>query len=249
MKSTTTGRVFVVKQTHTIRANRCTAASSYKPIPREAHLLLEVLRPHQNIVKMFGCDVFNLQIKNMYFAYCFGDDLIDQIDHFSKNKMYAPEAFVLHVCIELVQALAYLHWGLRWNDFEKSWSRDRKHIRIVHGDAKCDNVFLDWAQSSTCPGLPRVVFGDLGLAQPAETFRGIAGTETYEAPEIVKVSELRRTDPAAFDRIMGYTGFMTPATDVYSLGIVLHMVATLRTHESGADPTLTAIWRAEPESG
>lgn len=94
-----------------------------------------------------------------------------------------------------------------------------------------------------------MVFGDLGLAQPAETFRGIAGTETYEAPEIVKVSELRRTDPAAFDRIMGYTGFMTPATDVYSLGIVLHMVATLRTHESGADPTLTAIWRAEPESG
>lgn len=131
VKSTTTGRVFVVKQTHTIRANRCTAALSYKPTPREAHLLLEVLRPHQNIVKMFGCEVFNLQTKNMYFAYCSGDDLIDQIDHFLKNKMYAPEAFVLHVCIELVQALAYLHWGLRWNDFEKSWSRDRKHILQV----------------------------------------------------------------------------------------------------------------------
>lgn len=232
-RSLGSGRVFVVKHVSKLEGNKCTNASSYKPIPLEAWLLSEVLRYHPNIVKMFGYDALAFRSKNMYFEYCSGGDLIDQIDHLSRMRTYAPEAFVLQCFIDIAQALAYLHHGLRFDATAKTWKQDRKHVQVTHGDLKSDNIFLRWSPDSS---LPTAVLGDFGMARPTATFKGISGTVTYEAPEVVRVHKLRQTDPKEFDRLLDTTGIMTPATDVYSFGIVMHMVATLKTHKAGADP-------------
>jgi len=84
----------------------------------------------------------------MYYQWAQGGDLLDQISHISKSKAYAPEALVLHVILELAQALAYLHEGLRWDESTGGYVRMAHFLKIVHGDIKPDNVFLDWTETT-----------------------------------------------------------------------------------------------------
>ena len=219
-----------------LEGNKCTHASSYRPIPLEAWLLSEVLRPHLNIVQMCGCDVMTFKSKNMYFEYCTGGDLIDQIDHFSRQRNYAPEVFILHAFVQVAQALAYIHHGLRWDPIENAYMKERGFVSLVHGDIKADSIFLDWTHKAAHPTLPRVVLGDFGMAQPTATFKSIAGTRTYEAPEIARIHDIKKTNPSEYNRLVESTGLMTTATDVNSFGIVMHILATLKTHKVAADP-------------
>lgn len=86
----------------------------------------------------------------------------------------------------------------------------------VHRDLKADNILVDRR------GLVRVV--DFGLAAFADPRLGFApgsfGTFTYMAPETLR-------------------GRSTPASDVYSLGLLLYELFT------GGGPHLDAAWRTE----
>jgi serine/threonine protein kinase len=238
-KSTSTGRVYVVKRfsKYAVLNGEAAPQPGEQPLPNEAFVLLNLLRPHPNILQTFGCDLLGRRTANIYTAYCSGGDLTEQMHHFMEARITVPERFVLHVFISIVQALSYAHNGLRWDPKTKSYSRDADfHASLIHGDIKAENVFLGWSDDAIRRGLPDVILGDWGFAQPAKTFKGIAGTPGYQAPEIAAVYKLQRTNPAAYQAALRTPGYMTPATDVFSLGQTIHKLCTGREHIVGADP-------------
>jgi serine/threonine protein kinase len=201
------------------------------------HSCCSKLSDHTRTSYAFGCDLLGNKKANLYTAYCSGGDLTEQMMHFLKIKVVPPEIFVLHVFISLVHALACIHYGLRWDPKTKSYSKDPGfEAPIVHADNKLENAFLSWSEDAVRRGFPDVVLGDWGFAQPAHTFRGIAGTPGYQAPEIAAVYKLQETDRDAFNKALTTTGYMTPAADVFALGQTIHKLCTGREHIVGADP-------------
>jgi len=82
--------------------------------------------------------------------------------------------------------------------------------QVVHGDFKSGNVLLE-----ARPGGPRAVVADFGLAQPAAAGTGCGhGTRPYVAPELLG------------------GGRVTPASDVYALGVVILEVVAGRLPDS-----------------
>lgn len=239
VQSATTGHVYVVKRfsKYNVYNGEAAPQPGEQPFPNEAFVLLKALRPHPNILHAFGCDLFGERRANLYMAYCSGGDLTEQMAHFLKIKVVPPETFVLHVFISIVHALSYVHNGLRWDPKMKSYLRDPSFdATFVHSDLKLENCFLSWDDDAVRRGIPNVVLGDWGFAQPAHTFRGIAGTPGYQAPEIAAVYKLQQTDRDAFNRALTTTGYMTPAVDVFALGQTIHKLCTGREHVVGADP-------------
>jgi serine/threonine protein kinase len=95
---------------------------------------------------------------------------------------------------------------------------------------------MRWTHDDILRGLPTVILGDFGHAQPVNNFRGIVGTTGYQAPELALIYRLRQTDRAAFRVAMKTTGYVTPAAEVFSLGQSIHRLCTGREHRVGADP-------------
>ncbi|MEM7349928.1 MAG: tetratricopeptide repeat protein [Acidobacteriota bacterium] len=104
--------------------------------------------------------------------------------------------------------------------------------QVVHRDFKSENVFLV-PSDSLAAGPKRVVVTDFGVARGGEsdhfasqvTGAGIVGTPAYMAPEQVEA------------------GAITPATDIYSLGIVMYEMVTGRLPFEGPNPLTTAVKR------
>jgi serine/threonine protein kinase len=238
-KSIHTGRVYVVKRfsKYAVLNDESAAPPGEQPLPNEAFVLLKVLNPHPNILEAFGCDLFGKRFSNLYTAHCTGGDLLTQMQHFCNINRTPPERFVLHAFISLAHALCYIHNGLRWNLGTKLYSQDSGFDQpFVHADLKLENCFLHWSEEAMRRGLPNVILGDFGAAQPEAVFKGIAGTPGYQAPEIVAVYKLQQTDLEAFKVAMKTTGYMTLAADVWSLGQTIHMLCTGRQHLVVADP-------------
>lgn len=249
-KSKTTGRVYVVKRftDYGIPEERSTNSSSSsqesrgQPLPNEAKILLQTLRPHPNILGAFGCDLLGRRRGNLYTEFCNAGDLIDQVTYYGAViKRNAPEEFVLHVIVSLTNALLYLHNGLRWDDERKCFWKDPSHTSVVHGDIKPDNVFLRWSTKPEREGLPDVVLGDFGQAQPASHFVGLAGTTGYQAPEAAAIWQLKANNREAYHEAIKNTGLVTPASDVFSLGQTIFILCTKRMHIVGADPRTSPV--------
>jgi serine/threonine protein kinase len=243
-KSIKTGRVYVVKRFPKYYVD-ASVQQGEQFLPNEAQVLLVALRPHENILRAFGCDFLGVQKgnfkANLYSEYCNGGDLSEHIVATASSRHSVPETMALHVFISLSQALCYLHHGLRWDSEALCYRQEAGFVSYIHGDIKCDNVFLRWSNDAERVGLPTVVLGDLGITQPAKTFVGISGTKRYQAPEVARIWALHESDPKAYRVKAWETGHMTTATDVYSLGQVIHMVGTNRTHATGEDPTTEPV--------
>jgi len=244
-KSTKTGRVYVVKRyaKYPEFVNIPFHQKGDQPLPNEAQVLLFALRPHPNILRAFGCDLFGAHKANLYTEYCSGGDLTDYVLKIATSQRSAPESLALHVFISLSQALCYLHHGLRWDSEENRYWQEPGFVSYIHGDIKPENTFLRWTSEAERTGLPEIVLGDLGSTQPANTFKGILRTVGYQAPEAARIWALAETDPKAFKVKVRETGVMTTATDIYSLGQVVHLIGTNRLHATGADPTTEPVER------
>jgi len=121
-----------------------------------------------------------------------GGDLKRLMEAQETLKRRIPLGICLYVCIELLRALSYFH-QLR--------TRSGRPLELVHGDVNPSNVFFS--------GDAEVKLGDFGVA----TARGAdigprdgiaAGKLHYLSPEQTQGEQL------------------TPASDLFSLGIVLH---------------------------
>ena len=104
---------------------------------------------------------------------------------------------------------------------------------VVHRDFKPANVIL----VPTPSGTPRVVVTDFGLAQARShdssfdtSSASLVGTPVYMAPEQVE------------------GGDITPACDIYALGVVLFQMLTARVPFQAKNPLGTAVMRLEREA-
>ena len=216
-------------------------------MPNEAYVLLQALKPHPNILQAFGCDQYpDSEESNLYTQYCDGGDLHGQMLHYhNKMRRLPSERFVLHIFISLAHALSYIHHGLRWDAETQQYQKEAAfEAAYVHGDIKLENVFLRWSDEAKQTGLPDVVLGDFGTARPAHKFRGISGTEHYQAPEASHVHEMKTANPAEYKKMAKTTGIMTPASDVFSLGQVIYYLCKGEHHAVGADPFTDPVRRS-----
>jgi len=97
---------------------------------------------------------------------------------------------------------------------------------VVHRDFKCSNVMLVPPPEGL--GETRVVITDFGLARPASSAAGSAGRLTEESVT------LGTADYMAPEQAQG--GPITPATDIYALGVVLYEMVTGKRPHPGETP-------------
>jgi len=236
-KSLTTGQTFVVKRYWVVRKGKKNDPPPPTPPPiNEAFILLECLRPHPNILRAFGFDNTPRR-RHLYTEFCDGGDLADLARQCAKEGTTCPEHVTLHVFVSLTHALAYLHRGLRWQPAAKTWEVEQDFSNkagYIHGDIKPANVFVRWTREAEARGYPDVVLGDFGATQRADRFYGASGTVGFMAPEVEAAFDSEDEDE---DEYVGDgRGYMTLATDYFSLGQTVHYLATNRKHVVGADP-------------
>ncbi|KFE67569.1 Serine/threonine protein kinase PrkC, regulator of stationary phase [Hyalangium minutum] len=121
-----------------------------------------------------------------------GGDLKRLMDAHETLKRRIPVGIAVHVCIEVLRALSYFH-QLR--------TRSGRPLELVHGDVNPSNIFFS--------GEADVKLGDFGVAKGSAANIGpqdgvAAGKLHYLSPE----------------QTLGES--LTPASDLFSLGIVLH---------------------------
>ncbi|KAK5134906.1 hypothetical protein LTR08_005996 [Meristemomyces frigidus] len=265
IRSTRTRKLLVLKHTKP-RAHRTSATDTY---PSEARILLTTLQGanHPNLIQLFGAAESTAPGSSparwlLFLEYCSGGDLLDQLAHFmhmlpphyessahlllrakpaediptphpptttAGGTCLVPEIFILHVFASLIKALTFLH-----NDAAAA------HEAVIHGDIKPDNILLRWPPHPTSRALPTIVLADFGAAQLASQSRGVSGTPGYDSPEVHAVAQLQATLPRTFAWWCGRR-VMTPRSDVYQLGHVMHLLASFRPWPTGADPATMAL--------
>ncbi|KAM3417256.1 hypothetical protein BST61_g5513 [Cercospora zeina] len=233
----------VVKHTKATRLSREQAEKG--ELPHEAKMLLKMILPHPRIVAAFDClaDIDAPGRHKIFMEYCNAGSLTDQYMHsVSRLRGPMPEVFLLHVLVQGMEALAYLHHGLRYVGTGQ-YTQDTEHIPIVHADVKDDNFLLTW---DVFP-LPEVKLADFGTTKfmGERDRKGLVGTMCFHAPEDVAFyGDLQPTaeNAWAFDAMIDAR---TTASDMYAFGLMMYMFASRdrRPARIGTDPSSMRISR------
>ncbi|KAI5365108.1 putative serine/threonine-protein kinase, active [Septoria linicola] len=146
-------------------------------------------------------------------------DLHEVVTRFYQMRDYVPRAFILHFVSSMIDALAYLHNGDISYDARTGKVTDIGHRQpsIVHRDIKPLNIFITAA--STTPGLPQLKLADFGLSCTTDQNFGVVGTPSYQAPEIVNISQL--CSAGHIDNHRQLRNICTKAGDMYAFGVSL----------------------------
>lgn len=214
------------------------------PCSRPSHevaALTQYMRRHPNIVEVL--DVIDPKGKQpkVYMEYCCGGDLESQFNHFRWEfpvKGDVPALFILHLFASLVEALAFIHHGIRIHHAADgmTMSVDSNHIAVIHADVKPANILIRWLQKPRHKGLPDFVLADFGISQPADSFFGIGGTYGWEAPEVDTIRQIESWNPRRFDRMNRKKGLMTTASDVYSFALTVINMMVWEGVRTNSDP-------------
>ncbi|PPJ58221.1 hypothetical protein CBER1_10209 [Cercospora berteroae] len=238
-KSLRSGNVFVVKHTVYYRAtpdNRTLLDGDRNhKVPTEAVIVKDLLKPHPNVVVVHDF-YMNKNAPGRYFIYmdaCNGGDLHEQIHHWRLRKQIVPTVFLYHLIVQISDAFAFLHHGLR-HTTGSCYTQDEDHEAVVHGDIKLENFFLNWL-SRNVGGLPDIVIGDFGhaklLSDPEP--RVDCGTEGWNSPTVtalynkyvVKRDDFRLSRSEKLGIYYGIGKQRNLGDDIYSLGLVFATAA------------------------
>jgi NIMA (never in mitosis gene a)-related kinase len=216
--------------------------------PNEAKMLFGKIGPHPRIVRLFRCspDPDDRTRWFLKMEFCAGGDLGSQYEHWLyRLRSGMPEVFLLHFIVSAVEALAFLHHGLRYAGNGR-WTQDAAYESIIHGDLKEGNFFLRWTPIPI-GGLPEVVLGDFGTAKIAgrRNAKTNIGTLCFGSPEDVAIYGTAIPSPATRQIFQTAVNARTVAHDMYSLGLMVYMFATRSRDPTaiGTDPATLRISR------
>ena len=168
----------------------------YKSCSIEVRVLVQLR--HANILQMVGVTIS---------PYCILMEIAPQgdlnkiIKLYSKAKSYISSFVITVTCKQVASALAYLH-----------------SLRIVYRDLKPSNILVfEYPQPITEQSITSAILvkvADYGISSFLAPYaiKGVAGTEKYMAPEMLKKS-----------------GELSKPVDVYSFGLVIFCLITLET--------------------
>jgi serine/threonine-protein kinase len=121
-----------------------------------------------------------------------GGDLKRIMEAHETLKRHIPIGVSVYICIEMLRALAYFH---------QVKTRSGRPLELVHGDVNPSNIFFS--------GEADVKLGDFGVAKA----RGV----DIGPQDGIAAGKLHYLSP---EQTLGEP--LTPASDLFSLGIVLH---------------------------
>lgn len=196
-------------------------------LPIEVLLHLN-LRSHPHIAFLTQVDIVDRQI-HLGMSWENGGDLIDYLKRRDRLGFSGDghKVFVIHLAIQLAEALAFLHHGLRRNtkgqwETESGWKRD-SHA-LIFGDLKPDNCVIHFSPANDYGILPCLRLCDTGHMTLASSPLRVAGSPLYFCPEVA----------AADAGLKGHP--MSTASDVWTFGATIYFMITGRHWKSSADP-------------
>ncbi|KXT04872.1 hypothetical protein AC578_3432 [Pseudocercospora eumusae] len=214
----------------------------------EPRMLGHYTRPHPRIINMrFDMpDPLDSSHWLIYMEYCSGGSLFEQYNKWIMHRrQHMPEVFLLHVIVQIAEALAYLHFGLRYIG-RGQYTQDAYHDPMIHGDIKDENILLRWPENPT-GGMPDLVLADFGTAKLLHDreARVNAGTPGFNAPEDLAIIG---DCEASFENIAVFlqaVNSRSVAADMYSFGLVTYMFAEKgkKPVQIGTDPSTLEISR------
>lgn len=170
--------------------------------------------PHPNILRVHACYIDNRSAEALVaMEYCAGGSMANQVKRLQRSRTPMSKKFLLHFIASMVEALGYLHCGLRYVDVDgkRMVERNLDHQPVIHRDIKLDNILL----RVNANRMPDVVLADFGGAQLLAETRGIFGTPGYYSPEVLAAKHTMGA------RELDRQSVMTPASDIYTLGVCI----------------------------
>lgn len=227
------GKVYLSKSKKTAEVLAIKVLKSKKKVydiaqlPTNSDSMLQLNLPmHPYIIFMSQIDFVDGQVWQGL-ELCNGGDLysyMERADHLSLKE--GRMTFAVHVLVQLGEALAFLHHGLRrehkgkW-DIDAGWSSDTHSI--IWCDIKPPNILLNFSPANEC-GMPDVRLSDGGHATLASSPWLVAGSPLYFCPEVSAAERGEKGPP------------MSTKSDIYTMGLTLYYLITGKHFRTGADP-------------
>lgn len=200
-----TAKVYRVKEERDGKEYACKVSDHLSWLGLEAELLRSVCHP---LFPKWKDDWEYNGIRYMIMEYIAGNSL----EEYMTRRRRFTQGEAVRIALELADGLGYLH---------------ERNPRIIYRDLKPSNVILQ------PDGRARLL--DLGAASVPDGWR--AGTPGYASPEQHlsgnPVASHQSGEAAIFQRSGGASISLQPASDVYSLGIMMHYML------SGRNPLLS----------
>jgi NIMA (never in mitosis gene a)-related kinase len=221
------GKVYLVKSKKTAELLAVKVLKKKKNLSDVAQLpadcMLQINLPmHPYIIFMSQIDIVDDQIWQGL-ELCNGGDLLSFMERVDRDdpKVYKPsptvrKMFVIHAFVQLGEALAFLHHGLR-REYKDKWEVDAGWSAakaIIWSDLKAENCLAHFSPANDLSLLPDIRLSDGGHATLASSPWRIAGSPLYFCPEVLAADRGEKGPP------------MSTKSDIYTLGLTLYFLIT-----------------------
>jgi serine/threonine protein kinase len=163
--------------------------------------ILKTLPKCNHVVSLLAYEMHqpSPQQASLFFQWYPLGDVHDWKESFKdRNNKQVPETFIWRLFIQMSQALAFIHKGYGTN--ARDWTP------LIHRDIKPENIMV--AMVGTYPSFKLNDFGVSKLMNPGSHLDSTCGTYIWQPPELPRIN--------------------TTAADIWSLGAVVHYLATGR---------------------
>lgn len=220
----TEGKVYLVKSkktTELLAIKILRKAQGQIDAASALHLNLPM---HPHIIFMSQIDIVDHHVWQGI-EYANGGDLLtflERLEDFTLSEI-GRRAFVVHILVQLGEAIAFLHYGLR-RVCKGQWEADAGWQGIIWGDIKPPNVLLNFSHANEYGLLPDIRLADSGHATLASSPWVVTGSPLFFCPEADAADRGLKGPPVSLK------------SDVYTMALTLYLFITMKHWPTGKDP-------------